>query len=88
MARPRGLLLHKPALQLFLAARRLTMTEAADTFGLPLATLSGLASGHHRASMTTVRGIEAAAGTEVAQALFPELDGRFAAAVAPDVAVA
>lgn len=79
MARPRGLTLHEPALRLFLASRRLTLTEAAEMFGLSLATLSGLAKRHHRASMTTVRLIEANVGTDVVQALFPELDGIYAA---------
>lgn len=88
MARPQGLRLHKPALSLFLNARRLSLTEAADLFGLSLPVLSNLAAGRHRASIATVREIESAAGTEVASALFPELDGLFVATVTAEVAVA
>jgi hypothetical protein len=88
MARPQGLRLHKPALSLFLSSRRISLTEAADLFGLALPVLSNLAAGRHRASIATVRAIEATAGTEVAQALFPELDGIFTAAAALDAAVA
>lgn len=79
MPRPKGLLLHKPALALFLVARRLTLTEAAELFGLPLTTLSGLAQGNHRASIQTVRQIEDTAGADVAAALFPELGGLYVA---------
>lgn len=77
MARPRGLRLHQPALALYCAGRRLSLTEAAEAFGLPLTSLSGLAKGDHRASMTTVRMIEGRVGTEVVEALFPELGGFF-----------
>lgn len=88
MARPQGLRLHKPALTLFLNGRRMNLTEAADLFGLALPVLSNLAAGRHRASIATVREIEAAAGTDVASALFPELDGLFVAADSSTVAVA
>ena len=88
MARPQGLRLHKPALSLYLNARRISLTEAADLFGMALPVLSNLAAGRHRASIATVREIEAAAGTEVASALFPELDGLFAATPVSEAAVA
>lgn len=78
MARPKGLILHKPALTLYMQCHRLSLTETADKFGLNLPTLSGLASGNHGASISTVRQIEERAGTDAAEAIFPELSGRFA----------
>lgn len=52
------------------------MTVAAERTGIALTTLSGLASGDHRASATVVKqladALECAAAT-----LFPEVSGRF-----------
>lgn len=77
MARPKGYLLSRPALEDLLRINGLSMTEAANRSGVALTTLSGLAAGDHRASIETAhkiaQGIECTPGT-----LFPELTTRFA----------
>jgi transcriptional regulator with XRE-family HTH domain len=77
MARPKGFLLNRAALEDILRLRGLSMTEAAARSGVALTTLSGLAATDHRASIRTAhqlaQGIECAVGT-----LFPELTTRFA----------
>lgn len=72
MARPKGFRISRPAFQDILEARRMTMTEMAASAGMPLATLSGLVAGAHRASMATVRKLAAGAGCSE-ETLFPEL---------------
>lgn len=79
MARPKGLRLHKPALDLFRRAEELSLTETAAVLGLSLPTLSNLASGLSGASEKAVDAIEARVGPTVADAMFPERTGRFAA---------
>lgn len=77
MARPKGLRLHKPALDLYRDANALSLTETAAIFGLTLPTLSNLATGVSGASEKTVDQIEGRIGRTATEAIFPERTGRF-----------
>lgn len=79
MPRPKGLKLHKPALDLYRQANDLRLTETAAVMGLTLPTLSNLAAGVSGASEKTVSQIEDRIGRQATEALFPELTGRFCA---------
>lgn len=76
MARPRGYRLNRAALLDLLEAKRLTMTDAAERCGIPLKSLSSLATPavqhRSRASISTV-GKVAAGLNCAAETLFPEL---------------
>lgn len=71
MARPKGYRLNRPALEDLLKARGLSMTEFAERNGMPLTTLSSLATGDSRASVTTVRKLVDGLSCQPAT-LFPE----------------
>lgn len=58
-----------------LRAHRISLSEAAIAWKVPLTTLSGLGQGDNGASMVTVRKIEGAVGEEDAKAIFPQLAG-------------
>jgi transcriptional regulator with XRE-family HTH domain len=75
MPRPKGKRLHSGALRYVLRKEGLSMTEAASRCGITLATLSGLAAGHHRASDKVVRSITDGLGLEDDSLLFPGLAG-------------
>lgn len=79
MPRPKGLKLHKPALDLYRHAEGLSLTETAAILGLTLPTLSNLSTGTSGASEKTVDQIEARVGRTATDAMFPERTGRFAA---------
>lgn len=79
MARPKGYLLNRPALDDLLVARRLTLTQAARDSGIALTTLSGLRQGDHRASIRTAEQLARGLGCS-AETLFPELTGSFTVA--------
>lgn len=70
--RPRGYRLDRAALNALLTEKRLSMTEGAEACGMPLKTLSALATGESGASIKTVRALEAGLGCDAAR-LFPEL---------------
>jgi len=76
MARPKGFLLSPSAFRAILDAKGLTQKDIADRTGKTAQTISGLYRQDHRASAPMAQAIATAVGCE-AEALFPELTGRF-----------
>lgn len=75
MARPKGLRLNSAALDDLLAAKCMSLTEAATCSGVAVSTLSELRSGASGASPATIRKLAAGIGCRT-ETLFPSLLGR------------
>lgn len=72
MARPSGYKLSRFALDDISKLQGLSISDIAERSGIPRATISSLAGGHHKASMTIARRLAETLSVSP-QSLFPEL---------------